>query len=104
MDYKLNEPLEYWRNKNHAQWVCERERERKWQSLAAGAVDLVGVGTKLEGGKKQTGWRQKKKRKEKGKAGREKGRGPGPLFWRAFNFMAFGAKFSPSYYGLLLQS
>jgi hypothetical protein len=24
------------------------------------------------------------------------------LFWRAFNFMAFGAKFSPSYYRLLL--
>ncbi len=66
--------------------IRERERERKWQSEAAGAVDLVGVGTKLEGGKQQTGWRQKKKRKErgKGKQAEEKRQGARPIVLARF--------------------
>jgi len=47
---------------------------------------------------------EEEKRKGKGKQAQKKAGGQAPLFWRAFNFMAFGAKFSPSYYGLLLNS
>jgi hypothetical protein len=58
-------------------------------------------------GREKTDWmaaEEEAKRKGKGKQAEKKAGGPGPLFWRAFNFMAFGAKFSPSYYGLLLHS
>jgi len=87
-----------------------RERESgNGRVRQQGAVDLVGVGTKLEGGKKQTGWRQKKKRKERERESRHRKRqGARPLCfgalltsWRSGPSLALATM---DYYLILFQS